>query len=154
MIFTPFANPVQFSSIQFGCKFGMRDITYTNATESHAASEVREAQIIQYNAVNWELTNLQLNKVCKHSCHLQTLQLFPRTEKRWLSCHLQTLQLFPRSRKTMMFLPLTNPTAVPTQQKSDDLPATYKPYSCSHAQKNLQLNKVCKSFPWGAWSAD
>ena len=45
----------------------MRDITCTCATESPAASEVREAQIMQYNAVNWELTNLQLNKVCKSS---------------------------------------------------------------------------------------
>ena len=40
-------------------------------------------------------------------------------KKQRLSCHLQTLQLFPRDRKTTIFLPLTNSTTVPTQQKNN-----------------------------------
>ena len=33
-------------------------------------------------------------------------------------------------------MPLTNPTVVPTQQENQDVLATYKPYSCSHAIEN------------------
>ena len=41
----------------------------------------------------------------KHSlsCHLHTLQLFPRCRKTKISCRLQTLQLFSRCRKTTIF---------------------------------------------------
>ena len=44
--------------------------------------------------------------------------------------HIQTLQLFPRNRKAVIFMPPTNPTIVPTQQKEKDLHGSYEPYNC------------------------
>ena len=74
------------------------------------------------------------------------------------SCYLQTLQLFPRSRKTLIFLPLTSPTIVPTQQNNINFPATYKPYSCSHAAEKhrfpCQLQRRVLQPPRDACSAD
>ena len=151
----------------------------------------------------------------RFACHLQTLQLFPRSRKTddFLATYNPTvsqlfphssvqskpsafanpvqfsckfgdssflLQLFPRSRKTLILfatykpysqsvvptqfssvktmrickpcsvqfsckfgdwivLLLTNPTVVPTQQKNIDFPATYKPYSCSHAAEKQKV---------------
>ena len=91
-------------------------------------------------------------------CHLQTLQLFPRrqennglpatykpyccshaAEKQRCSCHLQILQLFPRCRKTMTFLPLTNPTIVPTLQGNNDFRNTKNPTVVLTLQQKLHF---------------
>ena len=100
------------------------------------------------------------------SCHIQTLQLFPRSlvnykpysfshaaEQQRFSCHLQTLQFFPRNRKTMIFLAITKPTVVPTQQKNNDFLSTYKPYNCSHATEKQRFSCQLQSlqlFPRGS----
>ena len=92
----------------------------------------------------------------RSSCHLQTLQLFPRScglpEGAWnaeysikhghsAECslqYLQTLQSFPTAYKpyncshanriTMIFLLFTNPTDACMQQNNPEVPTTYNTY--------------------------
>ena len=71
---------------------------------------------------------------------------FHAAEQQRFSCHLQTLQLFPRSKKTTVCLSLTNPTAVPAQLENQDVLATYKPYNWSHAIENTDSSAIYKPY--------
>ena len=48
-----------------------------------------------------------------------------QTGKQQSSCHLQTLELFPRKQKTMIFLLFANPPDARMQQKNNDAPTTF-----------------------------